>query len=274
MSDAWPRAETTLTLRDPLRCVAVFGGIYNNYLALSAAIASARARGAEGLLCLGDIGGFGPHPDRAIAILRDEGVIVQRGNYDHALANGLTDCGCGYTDPRDNHFAQVSYDYTFARTSRANKEWMATLPWNVRFSLGDARVLTCHGSPRRMNEFLWESTTPDGFLRMLLDRTEADAMLCTHTGIPWTRRLADGRVAANVGVLGRPANDGTTAVSYALLTAGGDVEHVPVHYDHARLAHEMRQEGLPEEFVETILTGWWTTCLEVLPGKERVRGRV
>jgi hypothetical protein len=46
-----------------------------------------------------------------------------------------------------------------------------------------------------------------------------------------------------------------------------------VAYDHDQLATEMREEGLPEEFVETILTGWWTTCLEVLPARERARGR-
>ena len=48
---------------------------------------------------------------------------------------------------------------------------------------------------------------------------------------------------------------------------------VPVAYDHEALAREMRDEELPEEFVETILSGWWTTCLEILPGKERARGR-
>ena len=51
------------------------------------------------------------------------------------------------------------------------------------------------------------------------------------------------------------------------------VEFIPVAYDHQRLAGEMRAEKLPEEFVETILSGWWTTCLEVLPAKERLRGR-
>jgi hypothetical protein len=51
------------------------------------------------------------------------------------------------------------------------------------------------------------------------------------------------------------------------------VEFVPVSYDHPSLAAEMRAECLPEAFVETILTGWWTTCLEVLPAKERRRGR-
>jgi len=50
------------------------------------------------------------------------------------------------------------------------------------------------------------------------------------------------------------------------------VEFVPVHYDHERLAAEMRAEKLPEEFVQTVLTGWWTTCLEILPARERRRG--
>ncbi len=80
----------------------------------------------------------------------------------------------------------------------------------------------------------------------------------------------------NVGALGRPANDGRPEVWYTLLEARGralSVDFVPLAYDHEALAREMRAEGLPEEFVETILTGWWTTCLEILPGKERARGR-
>jgi hypothetical protein len=35
----------------------------------------------------------------------------------------------------------------------------------------------------------------------------------------------------------------------------------------------MAEEKLPAEFIETIVTGWWTTCLEVLPSKERRRGK-
>jgi hypothetical protein len=75
--------------------------------------------------------------------------------------------------------------------------------------------------------------------------------------------------------MGRPENSGGTEVWYALLTADPalHVEFVSVQYDYQALAQEMRQEGLPEAFVETILTGWWTTCLEVLPGKERAWGR-
>ena len=48
---------------------------------------------------------------------------------------------------------------------------------------------------------------------------------------------------------------------------------MPVAYDHERLAREMEAEKLPAEFVETIRTGYWTSCLEVLPAKERAMGK-
>jgi diadenosine tetraphosphatase ApaH/serine/threonine PP2A family protein phosphatase len=254
--------------------IAVFGGVYNNYLALEAALADAKARAVEACYCLGDLGAFGPHPDRVFPPLREHGVLCIQGNYDNSIGNGLADCQCGYTDPRDNHFARISYEYTFAHTSPANREWMRGLPAQRRLRLGQYRVLMCHGSPRRMNEFLWESTTPTHFLDLLCEAHEADVILATHTGIKWHRRLSGDRHFVNVGVLGRPENDGHTNVWYTILEARSElaVEFVPVAYDHERLAREMREEGLPEEFVQTVQTGWWTTCLEVLPAKERRRG--
>ncbi len=38
-------------------------------------------------------------------------------------------------------------------------------------------------------------------------------------------------------------------------------------------SNQTLHRGMYEEFVETILTGWWTTCLEILPARERARGR-
>lgn len=259
----------------PKHRMAVFGGIYNNYLALEAALRDMRQRGVDAIYCLGDLGAFGPHPNRALQLIRDPGIQCIQGNYDHSVGNDLPDCQCGYTDPRDNHFARASYEYTYANTIPYHREWMKELPAQLRVRLGRYRVLMCHGSPRRLNEFLWESTTSAHFLEHLADRYEADVILTTHTGIKWHRRLSRDRHFVNVGVLGRPENDGRTNVWYTILEARPEltVEFVPVQYDYRQLAADMRAEKLPEEFVETILTGWWTTCLEVMPAKERRRGR-
>src|SRR5581483_5463339 len=240
-----------------------------------AALDDAGRRGAEACYCLGDLGAFGPYPDRVFPILRARGVLCIQGNYDHSIGNGLADCQCGYTDPRDNHFARLSYAYTLAHTSSEQRAWLRDLPGQRRLDLGRYRLLLCHGSPRRMNEFLWESTTSSHFLDYMMRAHHADVILTTHTGIKWHRPLHGDRHFINVGVLGRPENDGRTCVWYALLSAEPDlqVDFISVDYDHERLAAEMRRESLPEEFVETILTGWWTTCLEVLPSKERRRGR-
>jgi hypothetical protein len=255
--------------------IAVFGGIYSNHLALAGALDDARRRGAEAVYCLGDLGAFGPHPDRVFPLLQDHGVQCLQGNYDHSIGNELSDCQCGYTDTRDNYFAQLSYDYTFRNTNPLHRAWMRKLPAQRRLRLGRYLLLLCHGSPRRTNEFLWESTTSTHFLEHLFADEDVDVVLATHTGIKWHRRLSGDRHFVNVGVLGRPENDGRTCVWYVLLEAAPDlsVTFVPVEYDHERLAQEMRDERLPEEFVETILTGWWTTCLEVLPAKERRRGK-
>jgi hypothetical protein len=156
---------------------------------------------------------------------------------------------------------------------------MGTLPRRRRIRVGGRELLLVHGSPRRINEFLFASTSPVPFLEALLDQNGCDGILCTHTGLHWHRRLPSGRDVINAGVIGRPANDGDTHVWYAMLEAreeeagGLVVSLLPLPYDHPSLAEEMRREGLPEEFVATILTGWWTTCLEILPARERAASR-
>ncbi len=258
----------------PVR-LAAFGGVYSNHLALDAVLADLRGCGADRIWCLGDLGGFGPHPDRVLERLRAESIPIVRGNYDEAIGSGRDDCACGYADPRDRRFAQISYDYTRARTSARHRPWLLGLPEQARLEVAGRRLLLCHGSPRRVNEFLWESTCSDAFLEWLCEHAAADVVLCTHTGLPWHRSLPSGRHVINVGTIGRPANDGRPEVVCAEIDLGRDVAVTfrRVAYDHEALAREMETERLPEEFVATIRTGWWTTCLENLPAPERLRGR-
>ena len=70
--------------------LAILGGPYNNHLALRAVLEDARSRSAERIFCLGDLGGFGPNPEKIYPLLREYDVLTIAGNYDRSLAERLS----------------------------------------------------------------------------------------------------------------------------------------------------------------------------------------
>jgi uncharacterized Fe-S cluster-containing radical SAM superfamily protein/diadenosine tetraphosphatase ApaH/serine/threonine PP2A family protein phosphatase len=254
--------------------IAVFGGVYSNPYALRALADDSRARGCAEHYCLGDLGGFGAECDAVQPLLLELGAQTIAGNYDVAIGRGDEDCGCGYSTERDNWFAQLMYDYTRAHTSPELAAWMRELPGELRTTIGGVDVHMVHGSPLQINDFLWESLSGDE-LALRVRASGARLLLCTHTGIPWQREV-EGTLIVNVGAIGRPANDGRTEVWYAVVDLeDGEIERVELvalSYDWRAQAASMRAAELPDAFVETIETGWWTTCLEVVPPRERSRG--
>lgn len=254
--------------------IAVCGGPYSNPYALAAFVADARGRGCERLYCLGDLGGFGAEIDALWPVLGTAEITCIAGNYDVAIARGDHDCGCGYRNPVDNEYAQLIYDYTRTHTDPAFARFMGRLPTERREQLGGCDVHLVHGSPLALNDFWWESL-PQAEHQARALASGADVICCTHSGLPWQRRVG-ATLVVNVGVVGKPANDGRREVWYAILDlrdghAEADLVRLP--YDWRAQARSMRRAGIPEAFVETIETGWWTTCLEVLPPVERSRSR-
>src|SRR5262249_9807240 len=158
---------------------------------------------------------------------------------------------CGYRDPLDNHFAQLIYDHTLRHTSRRFAGWMGGLPAERRERLAGCSVHLVHGSPLAINDFWWGSLS-EAEHRARAAASGADVVLCTHTGLPWRRRV--GRtLVVNVGVVGKPANDGLREVWYAVLDLAdgqAEAELVPLAYDWAAQAASMRAAGLPEPVVD------------------------
>lgn len=254
--------------------IAALGGAYSNPDALGAALSDARRRECSSIVFLGDLGGFGADPDGIAPLVRAEDVECIAGNYDLAIASGADDCGCGYANPRDNAWAQLMYDYTRAHTGEQFARWMGDLPGEWRREIGGLDIHGVHGSPLAVNDFFWESL-PEADARRRVDASGADVLLCTHTGVPWQREIA-GCLVVNVGTVGRNANDGRRCGWYAVLEIADGrarAEIVPVEFDWRAQARQMRAAGLPEAFAVSVETGWWTTCLEIVPPHERSRGR-
>jgi diadenosine tetraphosphatase ApaH/serine/threonine PP2A family protein phosphatase len=258
--------------------LALCGGTYSNPYALRAFVRDAQTRGAGRLWCLGDFGAYGAEPEAIWPLLIDNGIECIAGNYELAIGRGDPDCGCGYADDDDNTFAAIAYDYTLRHTSPEFAAWMRTLPTEHREIIDEVSVHLVHGSPLAVNDFWWESL-PEVAHRMRMEASGADVICCTHSGLPWFRHFPGvGRdtLVVNVGVLGRPANDGGQHVWYALLDIVGGhatAELVALDYDWRAHAVSMRDAGLPEAFTQAVESGWWTTCLEIVPPVERSRGR-
>ena len=265
--------------------LAICGGTYSNPYALRAFIDRARALEADRMFCLGDFGAYGAEPEAIWPLLVDNGVEAIAGNYEIAIRSGQSDCGCGYTDDADNTFAAIAYDYTFTHTSPEFAAWMRTLDTEHRERIDEVDLHLVHGSTLAVNDFWWESLEPEQH-EMRVAASGADVICCTHSGLPWIRRVArPGRADAlvvNVGVLGRPANDGGTHVWFAMIELGSETgdrdgsvsaELVALDYDWRAQAVSIRSAGLPEEFARSVETGYWSTCLEVVPPAERSRGR-
>jgi len=101
--------------------IAVFGGVYSiTWPSPPPSPMSAAARSMRSI-AWATWARSGRHPDRSVELLRENAVLGVRGNYDDSIGNDLADCQCGYTDPRDNHFARISYDYTLRSTGPANR---------------------------------------------------------------------------------------------------------------------------------------------------------
>ena len=189
----------------------LFGGPYSNFSSLEAFLN--KTKNSKYRFCLGDIGGFGPHPDRSIELLKNHHIICLQGNYDQTVGGGEADCGCGYIDPIDRKFAQISFDYTLKNTSDINRAWLRSLPEHILLTWKGKKILLCHGSPDETNEFVFESETSDEKIDSWLTKYQVDAICVTHSGIPWIKKTKKG-FWVNVGVLGRTANEGLVRFFY------------------------------------------------------------
>ena len=235
--------------------VAVISDIHANLAALEAALARIEELGVHSIYCAGDLVGYGPHPNEVCGLIAARGIPTIYGNYDFAIAREEEDCGCAYTTEHDRELGRLSVAWTLENTDAAAKAFMRALPFELRFPLAGAHVHLVHGSPRRVNEYLFEHKPASLYER--LAAAESDPVLAFgHTHAPWVHEYG-GVLFVNCGSVGKP-KDGDTRGSFALLSAAGErvrvvIERVP--YDVERVACEVRAVGLPWEYADRLLGG-------------------
>src|SRR6188768_1438171 len=231
--------------------IALFSDIHGNIQALESVLADIGAQKPDAVYCLGDLVGYGANPNEVTERLRREGYPTVMGNYDDGVGFDRDECGCAYREQAERERGQRSLEWTKARVTPENKAFLRSLAHEIRFEAGGRRILLVHGSPRKINEYLFEDRPLSSFQR-LAATSNADVILFGHTHKPYVKDV-DGVTFVNIGSVGKP-KDGDWRACYALLDDGAATIR-RVEYDVKAAAAAIRATELPHEFAADIKSG-------------------
>ena len=255
--------------------IALFSDIHANLPALEAFFKDVETRDTDAIYCLGDLVGYNIWPNEVIDEIKKRGIPTIAGNYDFGIGRSSDDCGCAYKTDQEKENGKVSIAYTNEIVKDEQRAYLRTLPAHIRldFQLSDKplSVLLVHGSPRRINEYLFEDRDEKSMLR-IMEQAGADVMLFGHTHKPYHRILGsvepDGtehfRHAINIGSVGKP-KDGDPRGGYVILDINADastaskesisVEFVRFAYDVETAASAVESSILPDAYAEALRLG-------------------
>jgi predicted phosphodiesterase len=251
--------------------IAFFSDVHGNLPALQAVLNDLGQRQPDMVFCLGDLVGYAPWPNEVINEVRRRGIPTLAGNYDQGVGLASADCGCAYKTDADRHLGAQSIAYTNQVVGEQERRYLRMLPKHMRLDFQDEpatlSLLLVHGSPRRINQYLFEDFPESNFVRLLQDAA-ADILVFGHTHKPYHRTLAyqhEGetryRHAINIGSVGKP-KDGDPRAAYLLLhldeathltdAASVRSEFVRVAYDVEQTATAIEASPLPNEFADML----------------------
>ena len=251
--------------------IAFFSDVHGNLPALQAVLADLDQRRPDMIFCLGDLVGYAPWPNEVVNEVRRRGIPTLAGNYDQGIGLASSDCGCAYQTDVDKGLGAQSIAYTNFVVGDDERRYLRLLPKQMRLDFQDEpctlSLLMVHGSPRRINQYLFEDFPEGSFLR-LLEGAGADILLFGHTHKPYHRAIpyeVEGKTryrhALNIGSVGKP-KDGDARAAYLLLhldqntalTDAGSVrsELVRVAYDVEQAAQAVEASPLPNEYADML----------------------
>jgi len=238
------------------RPFAVFSDVHGNLPGLEAVLADIERRGVPQTISLGDLVGYGPSPNEVAQLVRDRGIPSLMGNYDQGIGFETGDCGCVYKTDEQRAEGAVSLEWTQQVVTAEVRAYLRTLEDRFVLTTPAGELLAVHGSPRRINEYLFVDRPASAMERMAREYPFR-AILFGHTHLPYAREVArpsSGETTSfvNVGSAGRP-KDGDWRVCYAIVDPSkvgtpGFVAFLRVPYDFERLQRDLAATPLITTF--------------------------
>jgi len=250
--------------------IALFSDIHANLPALQAFFKDVAERKPDAIYCLGDLVGYNIWPNEVISEIRKRGIPTIAGNYDFGIGRTSNDCGCAYKTDLEKANGSISISFTNEIVKEEQRRYLRTLPAHIKveYQLNNDKLnlLLVHGSPRKINEYLFEDRDEKSMLRIMND-ADADVMCFGHTHKPYHRILSEGsnyRHAINIGSVGKP-KDGDARGGYVMLHINENssikdkttiqTEFIRFEYDVEKAAKAIEDSPLPNDYAESLRKG-------------------
>ncbi|AYE34458.1 metallophosphoesterase family protein [Clostridium septicum] len=227
--------------------IAAISDIHGNIYALMKTLEDIDEQKVDMIVCLGDLVGYGPHPNEVIALIRRRNLPCIKGNYDASVVDGA------FSYIRDTEINSFSLPWNCQEVRESNKFYLNQLPEFLEYKVDDLKIKFVHGSPNKINEYLFADAENT---QKIMEDLKEDVLVCAHTHIPIIKEF-NNKLFINVGSVGKP-KIGRPNITYCIL----DIENNTVksrirelEYEYKRIVKDTQLLSFPCNLINSYISG-------------------
>lgn len=228
--------------------IAAISDIHGNIYSLMKVLEDIDEQKVDLVVCLGDLVGYGPHPNEVVSLIKRREMPCIKGNYDSSVVDGA------FTFIRDTSINSFALPWASEEVRASNKFYLSQLPTELNYDINGVKIKFTHGSPSKINEYLFE----DGEnTKKVMESLEEDVLVCAHTHIPSYKKFGD-KVFINTGSVGKP-KIGRPNATYVLIEIKEDktvaVKFRELEYEYKRIVKDAQMLSFPAQLIASYESG-------------------
>ena len=228
--------------------IAIISDIHSNVYALMNVIDDIDDQKADLIICLGDLVGYGPHPNETISYIKRRNILCLKGNYDASVVAN------DFSYIRQTDINSFTLPWTVSELRVSNKYYLDGLPEDLTLTFNKRSIKFVHGSPNKINEYLLEN---EEITKDVMKNLQEDILVCAHTHIPSVKQF-DNKLFINCGSVGKP-KIGSPDSTYCLLDIDPSGKVTPqirqVSYEVKKILKDMEMLNIPSSLIKSFEEG-------------------
>lgn len=228
--------------------IAAISDIHGNIYSLMKVLEDIDEQRVDLIVCLGDLVGYGPHPNEVVALIKRREIPCIKGNYDASVVDG------DFTFIRNTSINSFALPWAAEEVRASNKFYLSTLPTELNYDFNGVKIKFTHGSPNTINEYLFQDAENT---KNVMEALEEDILVCAHTHIPSYKKFGN-KTFINTGSVGKP-KIGRPNATYVLIEIKEDktvnIKFRELEYEYKRIVKDAQMLKFPSHLVASYESG-------------------